>query len=140
MAEIIKIKTEDEIQACFSVLTQLRPHIKVEEFQDRILSQFKHGYQLAAVLDDNSIMAVAGYNFNENLAWGKYLYIEDLITHLKHRSHGFGKMLLSWLHDEARNTHCDQLHLDSGIQRKEAHRFYEREGMMFASHHYVSTL
>lgn len=140
MPDIIKIKTEDEIQACFSVLAQLRPHIKAEDFVEQILSQFKRGYQLAAVLVDNSIMAVAGYRYSENLAWGKYLYIEDLITHQQNRSHGYGAKLLSWLHDEARKNHCDQLHLDSGIQRKEAHRFYEREGMTFASHHYVSKL
>ncbi|MCW8900903.1 MAG: GNAT family N-acetyltransferase [Gammaproteobacteria bacterium] len=140
MNNIIKIKTEDEIQACFILLAQLRPDIKAEDFVERILSQFKRGYQLAAVLHDDSIMAVAGYHYNDNLAWGKYLYIEDLITHQKNRSQGYGAMLLSWLHDEARKNYCNQLHLDSGIQRKEAHRFYEREGMMFASHHYVSKL
>ena len=140
MADVIKIKTEDEIKACFIVLAQLRLHIKYEEFVERILSQFKDGYKLAAVLDDNNIVAVAGYQLSENLAWGKYLYVEDLITNQKHRSHGFGKLLLSWLHDEARKKQCDQLHLDSGVQRKDAHRFYEREGMTFASQHYVSQL
>lgn len=140
MIEIIKIKTEDEIQACFIVLAQLRPNIKAEEFLEQVLSQFKCGYQLAAVLDENSVMAVAGYQLSENLAWGKYLYIEDLITNQKNRSSGYGKKLLSWLHDEARKNNCVQLHLDSGIQRKDAHRFYEREGMTFASRHYVSKL
>ena len=138
MTEIIKIKTKDEIQACFIVLAQLRPHIKAEEFVERVLAQYQRGYQLAAVLDDNSIMAVAGYHVSENLAWGKFLYVEDLITNQKNRSQGFGKQLLDWLHNEAKNNHCDQLHLDSGVQRKDAHRFYEREGMTFASHHYVS--
>ena len=68
MTEIIKIKTKDEIQACFIVLAQLRPHIKAEEFVERVLAQYQRGYQLAAVLDDNSIMAVAGYHVSENLA------------------------------------------------------------------------
>ena len=35
---------------------------------------------------------------------------------------------------------CSQLHLDSGSQRLNAHRFYERENMTFASHLYVSQL
>ena len=140
MADIIKIKTEDEIKACFIVLAQLRPHIKAEEFVERVLSQFKHGYQLAVVLDEGNVVAVAGYHLSESLAWGKYLYVEDLITNQKHRSHGFGQKLLSWLHDEAKNNQCDQLHLDSGVQRKDAHRFYERENMNFVSHHYMSKL
>ncbi len=29
------------------------------------------------------------------------------------------------------------MHLDSGIQRKDAHRFYEREGMSITSFHFA---
>ena len=32
------------------------------------------------------------------------------------------------------------MHLDSGIQRKDAHRFYEREGMSLASVHFVGNI
>lgn len=32
---------------------------------------------------------------------------------------------------------CHQLHLDSGIQREGAHRFYEREGMSKGAFHFV---
>ena len=140
MMEVVKIKTVEEMQACFIVLAQLRPHIKAEEFLERVLIQYQRGYQLVALLEENTIMAVAGYHISESLAWGKFLYIEDLVTNQKNRSQGFGKQLLDWLHSEAREQGCAQLHLDSGIQREDAHRFYEREGMTFASHHYVSQL
>ncbi len=138
--KIISIKTDDEIKLCFNVVSQLRPHIKEKEFLNVICSQFENGYQLAAVVSEDSVVAVAGFHLRENLAWGKYLYIEDLVSDQKQRSTGLGQMLLKWLHNEARKNKCDQLHLDSGVQRKDAHRFYEREGMMFASHHFVSKL
>ena len=32
---------------------------------------------------------------------------------------------------------CRQLHLDSGIQREETHRFYEREGISRAGFHFA---
>jgi hypothetical protein len=35
---------------------------------------------------------------------------------------------------------CEQMHLDSGIQRTEAHRFYQREGMTMASLHFVEKI
>ena len=138
--KIVPIKSDDEIQACFNVVYQLRPHIKEKEFLKVICRQFENGYQLSAVVSEDNIVAVAGYSIRENLAWGKYLYVEDLVSDQKKRSAGLGSMLLSWLHDEAKKNKCDQLHLDSGVQRKYAHRFYEREGMAFASHHYVSKL
>ena len=100
----------------------------------------EEGYRLVAVLLDEQVAAVAGYRISKNLAWGKYLYVEDFITDQQHRSSGLGKSLLSWLHIEAKNNGCSQLHLDSGSQRLNAHRFYERENMTFASHHYVSQL
>lgn len=138
--KIETVNTDEEIQACFHVLAQLRPHVKEEAFINIIRDQFKKGYQLVAVISNNNVVAVAGFHLRKNLAWGKYLYVEDLVSEQKQRSTGLGHMLLKWLHNQAKENNCDQLHLDSGIQRKDAHRFYEKEGMMFASHHYVSTL
>jgi len=140
MLEIKQMKTEQQVHDCFKVMSQLRPHIIENEFIEMIQQQFKNGYQLVSVLADGNVVAVAGFHIRQNLAWGKYLYIEDLITEQNFRSNGLGKKLLVWLHHEAKNNQCKQLHLDSGIKRKDAHRFYEREGMTFASHHYVSHL
>ena len=56
------------------------------------------------------------------------------------RSHGYGAKLLSWLKEHAEKEGCQQLHLDSGIQRKDAHCFYEREGMKMASFHFVENI
>ena len=140
MLEVKKMESAEEIQSCFVVMSQLRPHIKEDKFIGIIQHQFDNGYQLVAVLSEGNVAAVAGFHLRENLAWGKYLYVDDLITDEKQRSSGLGKILLNWLHDQAIKNKCDQLHLDSGVQRKDAHRFYERENMNFSSHHYQSTL
>jgi len=140
MLQIKKMELDEEIQSCFNVMSQLRPQIKENEFISRIHLQMKSGYQLVAALSNGEVAAIAGFHLHENLAWNKYLYIEDLVVDENKRSSGFGKKLLSWLHNEAEKNKCVQLHLDSGIQRKNAHRFYEREGMTFTSHHYVSQL
>jgi GNAT superfamily N-acetyltransferase len=83
------------------------------------------------------VVAVAGFRIGENLAWGRFLYVDDLATLPAHRSKGYGAKLLSWLMELAAKEGCQQMHLDSGIQRKDAHRFYEREGMTMASFHFV---
>lgn len=140
MLRVKKMETDNEIQACFRVIPELRPHLNEKEFVGKIRHLFEDGYQLAAVLSEDNVVAVAGFHLRENLAWGKFLYIDDLVTDQNQRSSGIGKMLLSWLHEEAKKNQCEQLHLDSGVQRKDAHRFYEREGMTFASHHYMSKL
>ncbi|MDH5786430.1 MAG: GNAT family N-acetyltransferase [Chromatiales bacterium] len=132
--------TDTEIATCYPVMQQLRPHITEEEFLPRVREQQESGYLLAYIEDEGEVVAVAGFRLGLNLAWGRFLYVDDLVILAQRRSTGYGKQLLQWLHDYALEHACEQLHLDSGLQRKEAHRFYLREGMSKASYHFVDTL
>lgn len=134
----IRIATTDsEITACYPVMRELRPHIAEDHFLPRVRSQEQTGYRLAVVEQSDAVVAVAGFRVGENLAWGRFLYVDDLVTVPSHRSKGFGASLLNWLREFAVNEGCVQMHLDSGIQRKDTHRFYAREGMSMASAHFV---
>lgn len=135
---IIRIATTDvEIAACYPVMRELRPHVTEDQFLARVRSQESAGYKLVYVQASVDVVAVAGFRVSENLAWGLFLYVDDLVTLGEHRSKGYGTQLLSWLKERAAQEGCNQMHLDSGIQRKDAHRFYEREGMTLASLHFV---
>ena len=140
MYSIAVATTADEIESCYPVMSQLRPHIPFENFARLIQSQMDNGYQLAYISDGQDALAVAGFRVLTNLAWGKFLYVDDLVTSEKSRSKGIGKLLLQWLRKEAKHRGCQELHLDSGIQRKDAHRFYEREGMEMTSYHFMNKL
>ena len=58
-------------------------------------------------------------------------------TDEQHRSQGAGEKILNALIDFAKRNQCMQLHLhlDSGVQRFDAHRFYLKHGMRIASYH-----
>ena len=128
-----------EIQQCLPLMLQLRSHLYSDSFIDRVQQQMQTGYQLA-YLQDINIIAVAGFNITSNLAWGKHLYVADLVVDARHRSQGYGETLFVWLIEYAKNHHCQQLHLDSGVQRFAAHRFYLRHKMNISSHHFSLTL
>lgn len=131
------VQTDAGTRACFAVMAQLRPHLSEGEFLDRVRRlEASHGYLLAAVFDGDAVRAVAGFRIGESLAWGRYLYVDDLVTDAAHRGEGCGGRLLTWLIERAREAGCDQLHLDSGVQRLEAHGFYEGHGLSQSSHHY----
>ncbi len=132
--------SDDEIARCFPVMRQLRPHLERDEFVMRVRGQERGGYRLAFCGSSQGPACVAGFRIGENLAWGRFLYVDDLVTSEVERSRGFGKVMLDWLHRYAMEQGCAQLHLDSGRQRKRAHRFYLREGMTAASVHFVSML
>lgn len=132
--------TEAEIAACYPVMRELRPHITEGHFLSLFLKQDIPNYRLAFVRAPEGVVAVAGFRVGENLAWGRFLYVDDLVTLPAHRSKGYGSQLLSWLKAFAVKEGCLQLHLDSGMQRKDAHRFYEREGMTAAGLHFAENL
>jgi len=133
-------KTDQEIQNCYAVMAELRPHLQPDEFLQRIKRQMEiAGYQLAYFRDDE-VKAVAGFRISECLAWGKFLYVDDLVSKSPDRAKGYGGALLDWLVDYARTEHCDQFHLDSAVHRFAAHRLYIKKRMLIAGHHFALLL
>jgi GNAT superfamily N-acetyltransferase len=129
--------TLEEIRRCHSVMRELRPLFQdPEQFVARVLRQQKEGYRLAFLESENEVRAVAGYRFLESLFSGKLLYVDDLVTRESDRSRGFGGDLLDWLIEQAREQGCENLELDSGVQRFDAHRFYFSKRMSISSYHF----
>jgi len=138
---IIKVTTDEEILSTREVMRQLRPHVPFDEYL-AIIRRMKltDGYQLAALYDENTVRAVAGYRFMEMLHAGKIIYVDDLNTDERFRSKGYGKALLDWLKNEGKAQGCAQIQLDSGVQRESAHRFYFRERLTISSYHFRANL
>jgi len=133
-------ETDADIASCFPVMVNLRPELLEEAFVERVRAQQAKGYHLARVSVGEIPVAVAGFWLRENLAWGRHLYVDDFVTVSTHRSQGHGATLLAWLCWFAGENGCAQLHLDSGTHRVDAHRFYEREGMIRSSYHFCKDI
>ena len=121
---------------CFAVMRQLRPHLVEAEFLERVRMQRRQGYQLLAAMVEGGPAAVAGFRVLDNLSWGRFLYVDDLVTDEARRSLGYGGLLLDWLVGYCRDNGLAALHLDSGVQRFGAHRFYLQKRMEITCHHF----
>ncbi|MDT7806878.1 MAG: hypothetical protein QOJ70_691 [Acidobacteriota bacterium] len=127
---------DDEIRDCYQVMAELRPHVEADEFLLRVRRLMKiAGYKLACLVD-GEVKAVAGVRISECLAWGKFLYVDDLVSKSDERSKGYGGELFDWLIEYAKDEGCDQFHLDSGVHRFAAHRFYLNKRMAIECHHF----
>jgi GNAT superfamily N-acetyltransferase len=134
---VVRVESEADILAASTVMRQLRPHIKAEDYLGVVRRMMKSdNYRQAAVREAGVVRAVAGYRFMEMLYCGRILYVDDLVTDEQTRSHGHGKQLIEWLQAEALEHGCAELHLDSGVQREHAHRFYFREGLTINAYHF----
>jgi GNAT superfamily N-acetyltransferase len=134
--EVREALSDGEIEATFPVMKQLRPHLDERDYLETVRHMQGTGYRIAAVVEDGQVVCVAGFRVQENLYGGRHLYVDDLITGGSARSRGHGQRMLGWLTDQARRDGCGQLHLDSGVQRSDAHRFYRREGLTVSSYHF----
>jgi len=133
---IYEAKEEDEIFRCFELMKTLRKNITADSFVLSVKNQMKEGYELYYLMEGNAVRALVGCRICTNLAWGKHLYIADLVTQEEKRSLGYGTRLLNHLKAYAKMQGCDEIHLDSGVQRFQAHKFYLREDFKIASHHF----
>ena len=130
-------KQDSEIAACFPVMKQLRQDLTFEQFVPKIRALEPTGFMLAYLAIAGSPVTVSGFRLGESLAWKRYLYVDDLVTLTRERSNGYGSAMLHWLMAFAREQNCVTFHLDSGVQRIDAHRFYEREGLQKTSYHFA---
>lgn len=134
-------QTDDEILATRDVMLQLRPHIAPEDYLPRVRRMMDtERYHLLAGCENGVVRAVAGFRYMDMLYCGRILYVDDLITDEAARSAGWGARLMDWLRWRAEAEGCAQLHLDSGVHRPGAHRFYFRHGMTITAFHFAVPL
>lgn len=129
-------KSEADLIRCYPVMAQLRPQFSETEFIRQVRRQWQGGYRLVYLEAQGDIQSLAGFRIHEMLAFGRHLYVDDLITSETGRSHGYGGKLFDWLVEYARSNACVRIELDSGVQRFGAHRFYLSKRMEISSHHF----
>jgi GNAT superfamily N-acetyltransferase len=136
MAKVQLANTDEQILFCFPVIHELRPLLIKEEFLNKVRRMQQEGFMLAYIEEDKKAVSAAGFRMNELFYRGKSVYIDDLITLQQYRSKNFGGQLLDWIIQYAKDQGCKQVHLDSGVQRFDAHRFYLKKNFFISSHHF----
>lgn len=138
--EHLDIEDFQALEAAYEVFGTLRPHLYKTQFIDQVQVQAKEGYRIAVIQQNGEVVAAAGYRVATFLAWGRVLYIDDLITHPERKCSGLGSALLDWLLEEGKRLECSEAHLDTGHQRHDAHRLYLNKGFVLSSHHMSARL
>ena len=127
--------------ACFDLMRELRPHLaSAQAFHEQIGRQAAQGYRLLAAWNGEQAVALAGYRLQENLIYGRFVYIDDLVVSSQVRSRGLGKQMIDAVRDEARQLGCAYLILDTGLANSLAQRFYFRQGLLSKGLHFSQAL
>jgi GNAT superfamily N-acetyltransferase len=131
-------KTEQDLRLAFPAVKELRPHLTEESYLTMVKRMINGGYHLVMLeLEDGTVPCIGGFRIDEMFHRGKGVYVDDLSTLEKYRSKGYGAKVLDFIIDHCKNEGCECIHLDSGVHRFGAHRFYLRYGFDITSHHFA---
>lgn len=117
----------------------LRPQLP-PDYAGAMARVFASGGRLVLATREDAVLGLAVWRVLENTMFGRFLYVDDLVTDSALRSRGVGKVLLSRCDAVAVGLGCREFVLDSGVQRASAHRFYFREGLFVRAFNFGKSL
>jgi GNAT superfamily N-acetyltransferase len=130
-----EVTNAELLAAAERVHRQLRPQLPAD-YAGRIKEVLASGAQMAVAVVDGRVVGVTVFRVLEKTHSGRDLYCDDLVTDERERSTGVGRALMQYMEARCRERGCDTFSLDSGAQRRQAHKFYFREGMTISSFHF----
>jgi GNAT superfamily N-acetyltransferase len=139
--EIKHIESDADLEASFSVMKELRPHLSdPATYAAQIAQQRAQGYRLLGAWRDGAVVGLAGYRLQDNLIYGRFTYVDDLVVTASLHRCGFGERLLQAARQQAFALHCKHFVLDTGLHMALAQRFYFRQGLLAKGMHFVEAL
>ncbi|WP_121616078.1 GNAT family N-acetyltransferase [Virgibacillus halodenitrificans] len=128
MIKIKELQLKEDIIEAFAIMNELRSHLDLDSYIELVQEAMeKDMYHLVALYEHGEIAAVIGYKPMITLYYGRFIWVCDLVTKEDKRSNGFGEKLLSFVENWAKKNKYQAVALSSGLQRTEAHRFYEEK-------------
>jgi GNAT superfamily N-acetyltransferase len=136
-ATMISQVTEPE--QLYNLISELYLHINNQDIFTADFTSIcnKSGYKVIGKYVNNKLVAILGYRMLYKFAFGKYIYIDDLITLHEYRSRGYGYQLIKWIKIESKKAGYNQIHLDMNINNHLALKFYLNNGFQARAHHLV---
>ncbi len=120
-----ELESQEEWHEAFPVVRQLRDHLSRMEYLDYLDRMTAKGHRTVGLYVGDALVSVAGLDILINMYYGRHVWVYDLVTDEDHRSEGYGRRLLEFVYDWAERKNCEKVALSSGLQRNDAHRFYE---------------
>ena len=135
------LDSEHDYQAGFPIIRELRPHLTdFAAFAAQVRRQAGEGYRLLAAWQGDRIKGLVGYRVQENLIYGRFLYVDDLVVTADARRHGVGGRLIEASREAARRQGCAYLVLDTALGNALGQRFYFRQGLLAQGMHFRQAL
>jgi ribosomal protein S18 acetylase RimI-like enzyme len=135
------IESAGDITDSFAVMRELRPLVTdADTYLERVQRQQQDGYRLIGAWQGDELSGLAGYRHLENLIYGRFTYIDDLVVRSSSQRSRCGAALIGHVRDLAKADGRAALVLDTGLANSLAQRFYFRNGLLARGLHFSQSL
>jgi GNAT superfamily N-acetyltransferase len=127
LPEIVQMLADDFLGATRERYENPLPKSYVKAFEE--INADKNN-ELIVAEKDGKIVGTLQITFTPSISFqgGKRATVESVRVDEKYRGQGFGKELMKWAINRAREENCVAMQLTTNSDRKDAHRFYENLG------------
>lgn len=138
---IEELTTKNSMLETYKLVSQHYKKIDYSSFETTIDEMImRNDYKMIAIMQDNEILAVAGYWVSRMFYCGRYLQIHNLIVDENYRSQGLGTKIIRYLEEKARSLNCQKIVLDSHTENKKSHCLYYNENFYIRGFHFMKDL
>ncbi|MBA3692293.1 MAG: GNAT family N-acetyltransferase [Acidobacteria bacterium] len=127
LSEIVRMLADDFLGTTRERYENPLPESYVKAFEE--INADKNN-ELIVAEKDGKIVGTLQITFTPSISFqgGKRATVESVRVDDKYRGQGFGKELMKWAINRAREENCVAMQLTTNSDRKDAHRFYEDLG------------
>lgn len=123
-----KLVSGEDWSRTFEVMKVLRPNLELSAFLDCRERLIKEGYNLIGLEVNERIVSIASYIICPHPVYYRELQIHVMATLEAEQGKGYGTQVIAYIKQEAINNKCGRIFVNSRLERKEAHRFYNKNG------------
>lgn len=135
------LETKSAMVDAFLLINQMYKKMDYQAFEASLDEMILHNnYKMTAGYIDNKMIAVSGYWISRMLYCGRYLQASNLVVDENFRGRGYGKKILNYLENKARNLGCNKMVLDSYTENKKSHSLYFNEDFYIRGFHFMKDL
>jgi GNAT superfamily N-acetyltransferase len=140
MIQLKEFTTSAEMLSEFKMIQFLYPKMEIETYENYLNDMLSHNYKQLAVFENDTCVGITGFWFGTKLWTGKYLEIDNFVTHPSHRRKGIAKLMTDYVSAKAHELKCTCIVLDAFTGNFEAHRFYYNQGYAPRGFHFIKTI
>ncbi len=138
----IRLASIDDLKSIQTLLSQLDYPDTTSFLPQKLPTLLKHPDAITLVYEiDDTVVAFLSLHFIPQIALeGDFARISYFVVDESTRGRFIGQEFEAYCEKEARKRHCDRIEVHCHLRRKDAHRFYERQGYNESPKYFIKSL